>query len=366
MSVYQENGNEIWRYRFIYKGRTYFKSLPGVKTRKAALEAEQARRVALREGRDGLPSCGANFKRFVLEEFLPHIEANRSPMTFASYKWRCDQLIKAFGQLSLTEISTFAFERFKREQMKRETRRKKTQSPASVNRYGQILSSIYTRAEKLKLIESGHRPEIEMLREDNHTIRYLSFEEEKRLLKAAQFWPYLPDMIVLSLATGLRRQELFHLQKEHIDLALNVVHVMEGKGGKYRRIPLDPKGEARRILQRYCSESPTKWVFTSPHGGGRFTRVDRSLRAACEDAEINPPVTLHVLRHTFCTRLCAAGVDIRTIQGLAGHKDIETTMRYTHLVDASAHSAIRSLGEFGRAHQEISSNSEVTHQLKLA
>lgn len=349
MSVFQVAG--IWRYRFMIKGRWYFATLPGIRTKAKAKEAEEARKVRIREGTDGLPSCGTNFKRFVEEEFLPHIEAHRSSATYKSYEWRCKDLVKEFGALDLAEITTFHVEKFKREQMTRQTRRGGEQSLASVNRYGQILSSIYSRAEKLKLIEPSDRPEIELFKEGRGRIRYLTIEEEKRLREAARFWPHLEDLIVIYLATGLRKDELLHLEKTAVDFDLNMLSVV-GKGGKRRRIPLDPAGEAHAVLRRRCNESPTKWVFTSPHGGGRLTKVDRSLASACEDASINPPITLHVLRHTFCTRLAAAGVDIRTIQELAGHSDISTTMRYVHLVDAKAHDAIRQLTKFGQNEPE--------------
>jgi integrase len=364
MSVYTENG--IWRYRFSFKGRRYFESLPGVKTRQHARDAESDRRLRLRNGEESVLSRNVNFRRFVEEEFLPHVQANRSPKTYQSYKWRCDVMIAAFGDLSLPEITSFAVERFRRDQMKRETRPGVKQSASSVNAYGNLLGSIYSRAEKLKIIRATDRPEIESLKEENHRIRYLTFEEEEQLLDAAKIWPYLPDMITVCLATGLRRQELFNLEKSDVDFTLNVVHVMKGKGAKYRRVPLDPSGQARRVLQRRCSESPTNWIFTSARSGRGFGGVDRSLRAACGIAEIDPPITLHILRHTFCTRLCVAGVDVRTVQALAGHKNIETTMRYTHLVESAAHAAIRKLGDFQKDCQNFASGAEKGPLLKLA
>jgi integrase len=80
-----------------------------------------------------------------------------------------------------------------------------------------------------------------------------------------------------------------------------------GKGGKARSVPLDPQGEARRVLDRLRKDSRSGWIFTSPHSGQKLTRVDKSIAKACELAEIQPAITLHVLRHTFCTRLAASG-----------------------------------------------------------
>src|SRR5262249_55210269 len=144
-----------------------------------------------------------NFKQFVADQFLPFVEANKSAGTQQSYRWRCMDLIDAFGQFDLSEISTFTVEKFKREQLKRQTKRGETQSPASVNRYLQLLGSILSYAEALDLIASDQRPRITRLREDNHRIRYLSLEEEERLRKAAApFWPYLCDMIIVDISTG--------------------------------------------------------------------------------------------------------------------------------------------------------------------
>src|SRR5262249_44865331 len=150
--------------------------------------------------------------------FLPWVQMNKSAGTYQSYKWRCDDLIKEFGKLELSELSLFGIEKFKRGQMKRITKRGSSQSAASVNRYLQILASIFTRAEEAGRIERGRRPKIETLREDNQRLRYLSIDEERRLLAAAAAWPHLQDLLIVGLATGLRRDELFSLTKADVDL----------------------------------------------------------------------------------------------------------------------------------------------------
>src|SRR5262249_22565631 len=137
------------------------------------------------------------------------------------------------------------------------------------------------------------------------------------------------------------------LPQGHVDFNLNVINVLKTKSGKARRIPIDPKGEAYAILQRLCQESKSEYVFTSPHGGGKFTNVAKSLAAACEEAEVED-VTIHTFRHTFGTRLAAAGASIRTIKELMGHQDIKTTERYVHLVESEAHRAIAKLSEYQR------------------
>ena len=71
------------------------------------------------------------------------------------------------------------------------------------------------------------------------------------------------------------------------------------------------------------------------------SRLQKAVRAAARLAGIEKPVTCHTFRHSFATSLLEAGDDIRTVQALLGHQDVQTTMIYTHVLNRGA-KAVRS------------------------
>lgn len=194
---------------------------------------------------------------------------------------------------------------------------------STVNRHLSTLSVMMRHAEDLGLIE--HRPRIKYERETEHRTRQLSFDEERRLFTAIrETSPRCADLCIFLVETGLRYGEAVKLTWDRIQGP--EVIVKKTKGGKPRRVPLTRV--ALEILARQREvDSRGPWVGISH---GQFTyHWQRALESLGwqEDAELVP----HALRHTFASRLVAAGVDIVTVQSLLGHSSIKQTMRYAHM-----------------------------------
>jgi len=137
-------------------------------------------------------------------------------------------------------------------------------------------------------------------------------------------------MIAMFYATGLRCNELRNLKISDIDSQRMVIHVREGKGGIPRDIGLSPALlERLRVYWRWGK--PKDWLFPSKMRPQQMMER-KTIRLACNTAGrragINKPVTPHVFRHSFATHMLEAGADLRTIQVLLGHADIQTTARY--------------------------------------
>jgi len=168
----------------------------------------------------------------------------------------------------------------------------------------------------------------------------LSAGEAKRLLTMAG---KLQARMLLSIGygAGLRVSEVVKLKVKHIDSALGIIRVEQGKGMKDRQVMLSP--ETLDLLREWWKVRTAKhdagvpagerWLFPGRREGQPLTprQVTRLFHETVEAAGIKKKVTLHTLRHSFATHLFDRGVDIRTIQALLGHEKLETTARYTRV-----------------------------------
>jgi site-specific recombinase XerD len=165
----------------------------------------------------------------------------------------------------------------------------------------------------------------------------LSQHEVARLIDAAET-PFHRVLLMTLYATGARRAEVARLKITDIDSERMVVHIRGGKGRKDRDVMLSPALlEELRTYWRGLRSEPTDWLFP----GNRWHTARRpvttkvlwtacqqaAIRAGLEDKNIHP----HTLRHCFATHLLEAGADLRTIQILLGHRDLEETTIYLHL-----------------------------------
>lgn len=131
--------------------------------------------------------------------------------------------------------------------------------------------------------------------------------------------------------TGLRISEICGLHRRNIVKRSGVLGFrFRGKRDEERFVPLGKA--ARHALDDYLArEQPEGWLFTGytggPIGPPAVRKVTRRLRS---DNPVLGDLTPHVLRHTFATRALRGGADLRTVQALLGHKNIQTTARYLH------------------------------------
>lgn len=138
--------------------------------------------------------------------------------------------------------------------------------------------------------------------------------------------------LTLMYTCGLRVSEAVHLRLEDIDSRRMVVWVRNGKGGRDRSVPL-PSQTLAQLRAYWLEHRPKKWLFPSDQGTSAITKscVQRCLTATLRQSHIRKNVNCHTLRHSYATHLLEAGVHLRVIQSLLGHKSISSTFIYIHL-----------------------------------
>jgi integrase len=201
----------------------------------------------------------------------------------------------------------------------------KSRSVATVNRYLATFKSAILMAISNEKLERNPFRKVKLQKENNARVRFLTADEERRLLEAIpSAWKTL---VVVALHTGLRFSEQMHLQWEDIDLSQRLLTVRDSKAGKPRHIPLNQV--CLETLQSVPRRINCPWVFHTDDGSRR-TQLPRQWEEWIAEAGIEN-FHWHDLRHTFASRLVIGGVDLYSVKELLGHHSIEMTQRYAHL-----------------------------------
>lgn len=203
-------------------------------------------------------------------------------------------------------------------------------TPGTFNRYHALISSIcaYGVREELLDINPMADGRVQRRSEVRIHVRYLERHEQSRLLSVIKRdYPAKADEVELGILTGMRRGEQFHSRWSDWKKNEGVLYVTGKTGPREVRI----NHAARRCLSRMRRRTRPEQIFITPERN--VSPVDRRLwfERAVKRAGLASKFRYHDLRHTFCSRLVAAGVPLLEVQQLAGHASYATTLRYAHL-----------------------------------
>ena len=178
--------------------------------------------------------------------------------------------------------------------------------------------------------------------------RVLSPEEVLRLLEAAP-GPKHKAALSVAYGAGLRAMEVVALKVCDIDSKRMMLRVEQGKGRKDRYVMLSP--QLLELLRDWWHVGqPQGWLFPGRVLGAPLTtrQLNRACHAAAQIAELEKPVSLHTLRHSFATHLLEQNIDIRVIQVLLGHAKLDTTALYTQVATKTIREIVSPLDQLIR------------------
>jgi site-specific recombinase XerD len=304
------------------------------------------------------PSPNAGILTRKIEQFLEYQRSYRShsPLSVSTYRCDlgqfCNWLNSRPGQLPEPAAIT-------RELVMQWTVTLAGLAPASVCRKVSVLSSFFSFLVDLGELGSNPARRIPLPKPAGRIPNAISEDEAQQLITAAES-TFEHAMLLLMLTAGLRRSEVGAIRLEDADLE-NQALLVRGKGAKQRMVPLMPqtaqairdylatrpgatsvgddlqivpsagRDRARPLQRAPITASSQPFLFLSPQGQRLANDyLNRTLRRILARAGLAKRITPHMLRHTFATHLVRNGVDVRTVQELLGHADLETTANYLH------------------------------------
>jgi len=285
------------------------------------------------------------------DDFLVYEQPRVTPAAFYTRRTLAYRVIKWFEEadIALEAVTVEDVLRYKQELSEQVTAKGNFLSAGTINQYlimARILFQYMVMSERRL---SNPMREVPLLRLPFRLCRnYLTETQMYRLLTKLMHFDEARGMAGKRLryrvhvvaevlyATGLRQHELVMVEERHINLAERTIYIPCGKGGLSRTVFLT--GFAAAVLERYLSKGraaavPGYKAKDHPErvfGSWLADAVQAELRPLCRELEL-PVITCHGFRHSLGTHLLRAGCDIRHIQVLLGHHNINSTTAYTHM-----------------------------------
>lgn len=339
MGVIKRGNSKFWYIQFQYNGRTFIKSSKTTDKRLAEVMEANWRKQLVEQNVFG------SKERVTLKTALSMFCDSKAQLASYSHLMRYSKLILDLlaSKKYIDEITSSDLERI---------RLNRIQLGYSNQTIKHIFNAV--RGTIKYMSRMGYRisdveyPKITL---SKGKLRYLSFDEEKRLLEANNptrlvkgMPPYgqrpkntqremndLYDFLVMLLDTGARYSELSTLTWQQINLTEKTIALWRPKVKNESILFMTDR--LYNILTNRHNKKTSKFVFENSTGGAR-NYIPSTLRRTFSRAGL-PDCTAHTLRHTHATRLIQNGLNLYEVKEILGHADIKTTMRYAHIEQRS-------------------------------
>lgn len=330
MSVYKDKRTGYWQYAFMFKGVRYHRRFKDA-SYDEVVGFEAIARSELRKSGYDIAANSVAMLSEILQDYKAYIKNNYSRPDEAEFI--VDNFYKLIGNKPAEHISLSDFEKY------RTKRKNDGVKNSSINREMDNIKRIFSLAKSNKRIRFNPADELKDLKIQNPTKRYLTKEEEEKLLACSN--PVMRAVIIFALHTGMRSSEIKNLKWSDVFLRQGYLIALNTKNGKSRELIITP--QMKKELKKLPKIS--EYVFTNPLTKEPYKDF-RSTFARTVTAAGIPHITFHELRHTTASRLNELGIDLASIQEYLDHADARTTQRYIHKPRKNITDAIKRLSEY--------------------
>ena len=323
MGLYKRG--RVWWMCFVHEGR--FVRKPTKTTDKKLAEKIYHKVVTdVAEGKwfEKLPGEEITFKEMVEKYLAEYSSRSKSASSCRRDSSLAAHLLEVFGDFVITRVTPRDITEYKTK------RREEGAAAQTVNLELGLMRHCYNLAiREWEWVKENPVLKVGREKVSNLIERWLTFEEEDKLLSASPKW--LQEILILGIEAGLRQSELLNLRWDRVDLWRKTLAILEQKNKGKDTLPLDERALEILKARSKVRHIKSSLVFFTQNGTPIHARnLLRAFYSAAKKAGLQGVRWHDATRHTFATRLAQGGVDIYTIQKLGRWKNISMVMRYAH------------------------------------
>jgi integrase len=291
------------------------------------------------------------------KEFLVFAKTNYAHHTVYLYEKMLGHFLRICGDLPLTKYTPKHYDLYKVTRLKEfvqgkipKKALKRAMNPITVNIELRSLRAVFNTALRWEYIEKNPFDGLAQIPIPKRTPAFLTADDVESMLKVITR-PWLKDVLIFAVNTGMRRGELLSLRWQDVDANLRVARIVNRddfttKSGEERVVALNDAALA--VVQRCAKSDKHEYLFSREDGMRLLPDwLTAAFKNAARKAGLSEGIHLHSTRHSFASLLVGSGTSLFTVSKLLGHSNAKTSEIYSHLLPQHLHNEVDKLNVGG-------------------